>query len=371
MLGNRGGNSLRAGTRPSLALWPEECLREYLETAKNPVTNPRMECAMKKMGNLKVVLVSGISLMLALFTSGAGHAKELLPMKVAYLPIMDCQQLYVAWEKGYFEQEGLKVEGQVAPGGAVSETLVESGSVDLGWTAVSPISQAHVKGFDFTFIAPGSFVDASNRKTVGILVKKDSPMQSFKELVGKKIAINVLQSMNHLAVLAFADFYGVDAKTLKLLEIPFPSQVSAIKEGAVDAAHGAEPFIAAGEAEGITRLLLAGYYPPETADRMMVASWFSKKSSLEKNREKMTKFLEAMTKTTDFINKNPDQMPAIIAKYTKLDVNLLRKVTPPRFYTRVNKKDIQVSIDLCAKYGFIKNGFDAKEIVATNLVPLE
>jgi ABC-type nitrate/sulfonate/bicarbonate transport system substrate-binding protein len=102
----------------------------------------------------------------------------------------------------------------------------------------------------------------------------------------------------------------------------------------------------------------------------MVSTWFAKKSSLEKNKEKMGRFLKAITKATDFINKNPDQMPDIVAKYTKLDVNLLRKITPPRFYTKIYKKDIQVQIDLCAKYGFIKNGFDAREIVA-DFVPLD
>ncbi|MGD0236240.1 MAG: ABC transporter substrate-binding protein [Syntrophorhabdales bacterium] len=326
---------------------------------------------MKKIGILKVVLVLGIGLILAFFTAGSGLAKELLPMKVSYIPIMDCQQLYVAWDKGYFEEEGLKVEGQVAQGGAVSQTLVESGSVELGWTAVVPLSQAYLKGFDFTFIAAGAFFGSANPKAAGILVKKDSPIQSVKDLAGKKIAVNALQSVNHLAVLAIADFYGVDIKTLKFVEIPMPSQAPALKEGAVDACHNVQPFIAASEAEGITRLLYGGFYPPEIADREMISSWFAKKSSLEKNKDKMTRFLKAITKATDFINKNPDQMNAIVAKYTKLDVNLLNKVTQPKFYTKINKKDIQVSIDLCAKYGFIKNGFDAKEIVATSLVPLQ
>ena len=317
----------------------------------------------------KVVMLV-ISLMVAFFMVGPGYAAELLPMKVSYLPIMDLQQFYVAMEKGFFEEEGLKVEGQVAQGGAVSQTLVESGSVDLGWTAVVPLSQAYVKGFDFTFIAPGVFVDSTNRKTVGIIVKKDSPMQSFKDLAGKKIAILALQALPHLVMLTLADFYGVDAKTFKFVEVPVPSIAAAVKEGAVDAGHIAEPFIAASEAEGMTRVLYAGYYPPEIADRIMVSSWFAKKSSLEKNKEKMGRFLKAITKATDFINKNPDQMPDIVAKYTKLDVNLLRKITPPRFYTKIYKKDIQVQIDLCAKYGFIKNGFDAKEIVA-DFVPLD
>jgi NitT/TauT family transport system substrate-binding protein len=189
-------------------------------------------------------------------------------------------------------------------------------------------------------------------------------MQSFKDLAGKKIAILALQALPHLAITTLADFYGVDIKTLKFVEVPVPSIAAAVKEGAVDAGHIAEPFIAASEAEGITRLLYSGYYPPEIADRIMVSSWFAKKSLLEKNKEKMGRFLKAITKATDFINKNPDQMPDIIAKYTKLDVNLLRKITPPRFYTKLYKKDIQVQIDLCAKYGFIKKGFDAREIVA-------
>src|SRR5271157_5165332 len=153
---------------------------------------------MKGISSLKVVLVLGISLILALFTAGSVLAKELLPMKVSYLPIMDCQQLYVAWEKGYFEEEGLKVEGQAAQGGAVSQTLVESGSVDLGWTAIVPLAQAHVKGFDFVFIAPGAFYDSTNRKGAGVVVKKDSPMKSFKDLAGKKIAVNGLNNVNHL-----------------------------------------------------------------------------------------------------------------------------------------------------------------------------
>lgn len=278
----------------------------------------------------KKMLVFVAVLAIAGSVTGAGYAQELLPMKVSYLPIMDLQQLYVAQEKGFFEEEGLKVESQVAQGGAVSQTLVESGSVDLGWTAVVPLSQAYAKGFDFVFVAPGVFVDESNRKTVGIVVKKDSPMQSFKDLEGKKIAILALKALPHLAITVLADYYGVDIDTLKFVEVPVPSIVAAVREGAVDAGHIAEPFIAASEAEGTARLLYAGYYPPEIADRVMVAGWFAKKSLLGKNKEKMERFLKAIAKTTDYINTHPEEMPAIIAKYTKLDVNLLKKITPPK-----------------------------------------
>ncbi len=322
----------------------------------------------KSFGRIALI---GISFTLAVFMAGSCFAKDLLPMKVSYLPIMDLQQLYVAWDKGFFEQEGLKVEGQAAQGGAVSQTLVESGSVDLGFTAVVPLSLAHVKGFDFVFVAPAAYFDSTNLKADGMVVKKDSPFKSFKDLAGKKIAVNGLNNVDHLAVLAYAGVYGVDPKTLQFVEVPFPSMAAALREGAVDAAHLGEPFITASETEGTTRLLHAGFYPPEVVPRAMVGGWFAKRSSLSKNKEKLTRFLKAINKATDFINKNPGEMPAIVAKYTKLTPELVSKLTSPRFYTTVYKKDFQVQIDLCAKYGFIKKGFDASEIVATDLISLK
>ena len=310
----------------------------------------------------KGVLVVG--LLVALLGVGPGYAAELQPVKISYLPIIDLLQLYVAWEKGFFEGEGLKVEGQSVPGGAVSQTLVESGSVDLGWTAVVPLSQAYVKGFQFAFIAPGNFVDTTNRSTVAIVVKKDSPVQSVKDLAGKTIAVNGINSVNHLSVLSIADFNKVDIKGLKFMEVNFPMQPAAIKEGSVQAASMNQPFLAMAESEGTVRQLYPGFFPPEVAPRYMVSSWFTKKDSMEKNKDKIGRYLRAINKATDFISKNPDQMPDIAAKYTKLDVNLIRKVTLPKFFPKVQKKDIQVQIDLCTKYGFIQKGFDAKEIVA-------
>jgi NitT/TauT family transport system substrate-binding protein len=326
---------------------------------------------MNHSGRVRTVLRFFVSLVVASFMAVPSYAKELQTLKVSYLPIIDLLQLYVGWEKGFFEEEGVKVEGQPVAGGAMTQTLVESGSVDLGWTAVVPISAAYVKGFDFAFIAPGSFVDPSNRRTGALVVKKGSPIQSVKDLAGKKIAVNGLMNINHLSILTLADFYGVDANGMKFIEIPLPQVPAAIREGAVDAGNLADPFLTISESEGIIRRLYNGLFPPEIMERYLMSGWFAKTSSLEKNKDKIRRFLKANSKATDFINKNPDQLSEIVAKNTKLDVNLVRKVTLPKFFTKIYKKDIQGQIDLCAKFGFIKKGFDAKEIVATDLIPLE
>jgi len=325
---------------------------------------------MKHSRRIKRLWMVVVSLMFVFSMIGPGYAAELLPLKVSYLPIIDLLQFYVAMEKGFFEQEGLKVEGQKAMGGTVIQTLVESDTVDLGWTAVTPFAQAYVKGFDFIFIAPGAFVDRSNRSVVAIAVKKDSPLQSIKDLAGKKIAINVINSINHLSVLTIADFHGVDSKGMKFLEVPFPNQPATIREGAVDAASLNQPFLAISQKEGVTRELYPGFFPPEIAERYMIAGWFAKRSSLEKNRDKIRRFLKAINRATDYIDKNPGQMADIIAKDTKLDINLLQKMTLPKFFTKLSLKDVQPQIDLCVKYGFIQKGFNAKEIIS-DLIPMD
>ena len=125
-----------------------------------------------------------------------------------------------------------------------------------------------------------------------------------------------------------------------------------------------QPFLAMSESEGVVQQLYPGFFPPEIAPRYMISTWFAKKSSLDKNKDRIGRFLRAISKASDFITKNPEQMPDIAAKYTKLDPNLIRKVTLPKFFPTIEKNDIQFQIDLCAKYGFIEKGFDAKEIVA-------
>src|SRR4030042_4546996 len=137
---------------------------------------------MKRLRTLGIVLVVVVSFTVASFMISPSYGKDLQPFKIAYIPIIDLLQLYVGWEKGFVEEEGLKVEGQKAAGGAVIQTLVESGSVDLGWTAVVPFSQAYVKGFDFIFVAPGAFMDRSNRRFCSVVVKKDSPYKLLKDL---------------------------------------------------------------------------------------------------------------------------------------------------------------------------------------------
>ena len=70
-----------------------------------------------------------------LFTRRFLHAYEpLKKLRVAYIPVLDCLQLYVAKEKGFFKDEGLELELRAVPSGPVIQTLLEAGEIDVGWS---------------------------------------------------------------------------------------------------------------------------------------------------------------------------------------------------------------------------------------------
>jgi len=107
---------------------------------------------MKKVKGAKLIL--GIMVLLGLITYVIyfPRHKPVMKVKIGMMPVVDCLQLFVAKEKGFFEQENLKVETIPMAGGAVIAPAVNSGELDIGFSNSLSIIIAHEKGFDFKFL---------------------------------------------------------------------------------------------------------------------------------------------------------------------------------------------------------------------------
>ena len=107
--------------------------------------------------SLAILVIAGV------ITAGCvSTPKETMKIKVGFLPIVDCLQLYVAQEKGFFEGEGLEIEAIPTPGGTDVTEAVESGEFDVAWIGVVPPIVYHSKGSDIKLLTPGAFSDPSN-----------------------------------------------------------------------------------------------------------------------------------------------------------------------------------------------------------------
>ena len=64
--------------------------------------------------------------------------------KLGYMKIVDNASLFIASEKGFFKKEGLELEIVPMVGGAAIAPAVASGDMQIGWSNVISLYQAHV-----------------------------------------------------------------------------------------------------------------------------------------------------------------------------------------------------------------------------------
>src|SRR5436190_8401042 len=150
--------------------------------------------------------------------------------------------MFRAIAKGFFKAEGLELDTVPMAGGAVIVQGVTSGDLQIGWTNVISLYQAHVEGFDFKLVAGGATNVKGTNESHAIQVLKSSPIKSAKDLEGKTIAVNTLNNIVHLMAMAWMDKNGGTSSKTKFVEIPFPNMEAALAAGKVDAISVHEPL---------------------------------------------------------------------------------------------------------------------------------
>lgn len=279
-------------------------------------------------------------------------------VRIGYIPVGDCLQLFVAEELGYFARAGLVVEKKPIQGGPLIAMAVEAGELDVGWSNTVSLLQAQDKGFDFAILAPGAFEAEPDRRVHCLLVRQGSAIRSVADLAGKTVAVNALGNINELALLALAAEGGIDPRSLRLVETPFPQMEAALTGGRVDAALAIEPFVTMAQAGGRVEILVRAAHQP-FGDRVLVATWFARRSWLEANRDKAEALRRALLDASAFIEAQPDRAREILARRTTLPSDLARRIALPLFADRLDAADVQPLIKLAAKRGFISRPIPA------------
>ncbi|HEX9662824.1 MAG TPA: ABC transporter substrate-binding protein [Candidatus Binatia bacterium] len=282
--------------------------------------------------------------------------------KLGYMKIVDNAPMFVAMERGFFKAAGLELETVPMAGGAVIVQGVTSGDLQIGWTNVISLYQAHVEGFDFKFIAGGATNVKGSNDTHAMLVAKGSPINSAKDLEGKTVAVNTLNNIVHLMALAWLDKNGASSAKVKFVEIPFPQMEAALVAGKIDAASAHEPFPSAALAKGVTRVLANPW--SDVIGKFLIASWFASEKWLQKNKQTAQAFIAALNRGIDAVGADPKGSRDAIAKWTGLKPDLAGKIPLPVFEKGVSEKDLQVTIDLTQKYKLIPRAFKARDVIS-------
>jgi len=299
--------------------------------------------------------ISGLSLQ-------CGSAWAQTKNKLGYMKIVDNAAMFMAMEKGFFKAEGLEIEPVPMAGGAVIVQGVTSGDLQFGWTNVISLYQAAVEGFDFKLIAGGATNVRGSNETHAIEVLKDSRIQGPKDLQGKTVAVNTLNNIVHLMAMAWVDKYGGNSSKVKFVEIPFPQMEPALIAGKIDAISVQEPFAAAAARRPEVRVLSNPW--GDVLPKFLIASWFASDKWIQKNKPTAQAFVRAVNHGIDAVHSDKEGMRAAMIKWSGLSPEMVGKIGYPLFEKGLAEKDLQVTIDLSAKYKLIPRPIKARDVIS-------
>jgi NitT/TauT family transport system substrate-binding protein len=284
-------------------------------------------------------------------------------IRLGLLPFSEALGAVIADRQGFFRAEGLEVEVTKFESGAVAVPVLQSGRLDIAFSNTVATLQAMEQGLDALVLAPGAVVRSSPPDTTTALMVRKGSLGSLKDIEGKRVAVNVINSTTWLHAVAALDTHGVDRSKVRFTEVPFPQMNDPLLNGQLDAVLQVEPFRSALMATDKAEILIWTYV--ETAPKSDITQYIALTSWVERNRETAIKFARAVNKGAQFAHSNEAVTRDINVAYTGLNPALKDKVLLPELGTAVNVAGMARTMELMQKYGLLKTPIDISRRVLT------
>jgi NitT/TauT family transport system substrate-binding protein len=292
---------------------------------------------------------------------GGGDSAETTTITVGTLPIANAAPMYLGMEKGFFEEEGLKIEPQVGEGGAALIPSLISGDVQFAFVGVIPAITAVAQGVPIKIVTSSDDAAATERKDwQTLVVPKGSPIEGVEDLPGKTIAVNALRGLAEVVISRSLEKQGVDYQRVKLLEVPFPEMPAALAQKRVDAALLTEPFLSAVLAEGGKQIDAPSV---ETVPNFPNGVYVTSEQYMAENGDVVDRFARAMNRSLEYAQDNPDEVRRIVPTYTETPPEAAQQMRLPVFDSELDREGIELEAELTAKYGIIEEAPAYEELV--------
>ncbi len=282
------------------------------------------------------------------------------PILCSSSPDDDVSPFLYAQQAGLFKREGLDVTFQASNSGAAVAAAVAGGSVNIGKSSVMALISARSRGIAFTLIAPSGLYSSEN-PVVTMLVKKDAPIKTPRDLNGKTISVPSIGDLYTIAGNAFIDAGGGDSKSVHYLELPSSAAPQAVIEGRVDAVTLTTPILMMALDSGKLRAL--GHPFDAIANRFMQAAWFVTEDFAAKNRGTVERFARVMHEASVYANAHHAETAPMLAALTKLDPSTIARMPRANNALALDPALVQPVIDLAVKYRSIPQTFDARAML--------
>ncbi|NBE56887.1 ABC transporter substrate-binding protein [Streptomyces sp. YC537] len=290
----------------------------------------------------------------------AGGGAEKDTVTVAATPLVDSAALYIAQERGYFKDEGLRVRVRPVQQSVQAIPALANGQVGIvaGGNYVTML-QAQDRGtVDLRLLVDGV---ALARHSMDVVVLPDSPIRTAEDLQGRKVAENVLHSIQSLRLDAILRKEGHDAEAVDYRQVPFPQMAAALEKGQVEAADITEPFLTDARRRLHARVVVDGASGP--AAGLPLSGYGTTRAFTEENPRAAAAFQRAVRRAQRDAARDRDAVEEVLPGYTKLDARTARAIALPSFARSNSPERLGELIALMTKGGLLKKRIDPEKLL--------
>lgn len=275
---------------------------------------------------------------------------------IGYLPSDHDAALFVADAQGKYAENGINTKLVQFNNGGDLMTAMASGDVDVGYVGITPVLSSIEKG------VPIKVISAAQTEGSGIVVAKDSNINSVSDLAGKKIATPGEASIQHMLLTYYLEQNGMSINDVKVSAMKVPSMNDALKTNKIDGMITFEPYVSIAEKNGAKVLADSADILPNHPCCVVVASdKFIKDHPNETNT-----ILEIHKNATDFINNNTDEAATLLPSDIVSDVEVEKSaIAGFPFISGLNesfKDDVNDFMNLEVELGVLKKPISEDKI---------
>lgn len=300
----------------------------------------------------------------ALLAAGLAHAQTAKEVRLdfAYYSPPSLVLKKFGWLEQDLKSDNVQVKWVLSQGSNRALEFLNSGSIDFGSTAglAAVLSRANgnpIKGI-YIFSRP---------EWTALLVPKDSPIRSIKDLKGKKVAATK-GTDPFLFLLRSLHAEGLQKSDIEHVALQHADGRTALEQGRVDAWAGLDPLMAASEIEAGSRLIHrnVGF---NTYGFLNTSEKFAKE-----NPEYIKKVIAAYEKARKWIVANPDETARLVAEEAKLSLPVARlQLTRNDFRNPIpgeeHAKALKAAAPILLEEELVRKGTDVNKIVDDLIEP--
>lgn len=275
---------------------------------------------------------------------------------IAASPSIFSLDVHYAIDKGIFKKNGINAKIVAVQSPADASADLANGDVQFAQFDIQSALLADSQGQGLTVTVPvASYSATTSTKPHGfgsIIVAAKGSIHSPKDLQGKTIGIAATNGSSYLDMVQRLTQLGVNTAKIKWVVVPSPQQLTAVKQGQIDAAATAEPFVSSGIASGAVRAVLSADGVLPNAPQFGLAST---KKWATANAGTVNKVSAAILEANREIDGNRASALKELPTYAQIDPAALKILVLPSFTKQpFTKAGVQQVANRLVKFGLIK-----------------